>query len=31
LKDEELLPNRILPPAGWDHHEVSWFISSRCT
>ena len=27
---EGLLPNRILPPAGWDHPEPSWFDYSRC-
>jgi len=26
-----LLPNGILPPAGWDHPEPSWFDYSRCT
>jgi len=26
-----LLPNRILPPAGWDHPEASWFNYSRST
>jgi len=25
-----LLPNRILPPAGWDHPLPSWFDYSRC-
>jgi len=29
--NEGLLPNEILPPAGWDHHEPSWFGYSRCT
>jgi len=31
LMNEELLPNGILPPAGWDHPEPSWFDYSRCT
>jgi len=26
-----LLPNGILPPAGWDHPEPSWFDYGRCT
>jgi len=29
--NEGLLPNGILPPAGWDHPEPSWFAYSRCT
>ena len=29
--NEVLLPNRILPPAGWDHPEPSWFDYSWCT
>jgi len=29
--NEGLLPNRILPPAGWDYPEPSWFDSSRCS
>jgi len=29
--NEGLLPNGILPPAGWDHPEPSWFDYSRCT
>jgi len=29
--NEVLLPNGILPPAGWDHSEPSWFDYSRCT
>jgi len=29
--NERLLPNRILPSAGWDHPDQSWFDYSRCT
>jgi len=29
--NEGLLPNGILPPAGWDHPEPSWFDYSRST
>jgi len=29
--NEGLLPNGILPPAGWDHPEPSWFDYCRCT
>jgi len=29
--NEGLLPNAILPPAGWDYPEPSWFDYSRCT
>jgi len=29
--DEALLPNEILPPAGTDHPEPSWFDYSSCT
>jgi len=29
--NEGLLPNGILPRAGWDHPESSWFDYSRCT
>jgi len=28
--NEVLLPNRVLPPAGWDHPEPSSFDYSRC-
>jgi hypothetical protein len=28
---EGLLPNRILPPASWDHPEKSRFDYSKCT
>ena len=29
--NEGLLPDGILPPAGWDRPEPSWFDFSRCT
>jgi len=29
--NEILLPNGILPPAGYPHHEPAWFDYSRCT
>jgi len=29
--NEGLVPNGILPPAGWDHPEQSLFDYSRCT
>jgi len=29
--NEGLLRNRILPPASWDHPELSWFDYIRCT
>jgi len=29
--NEVLLPNRILPPATWNHPDSSWFDYSRCT
>jgi hypothetical protein len=29
--NEGLLPNGILPPAGWDHPQPSWFDYSWCT
>jgi len=29
--NEGLLPNWILPPAGFPHPEPSWFDYSRCT
>ena len=29
--NEELLPNRILQPAGFPHLERSWFDCSSCT
>jgi len=29
--NEGLLPNGILPPAGWDHPEPSWYDYSRRT
>ena len=29
--NEGLIPNGILPPAGWDHPEPSWFDWSRYT
>jgi len=31
VMNEELFPHMILPPAGWDHPEPSWFDYSRCT
>ena len=30
-KNKGLLPDRILPPAGWDRPEPSWFDFSRWT
>jgi len=29
--NEVLLPDGILPPAGWDRPELSWFDFGRCT
>ena len=31
LMNEGLSTDRILPPAGWDRPEPSWFDFSRCT
>jgi len=31
LMNEGLLPNQILPPAGFPHPEPLWFDYSRCT
>jgi len=31
LMNEGLLPDGILPPAGWDWPEPSWFNFSQCT
>jgi len=29
--NDGLLPDGILPPAGWDRPEPSWFDFSQCT